>query len=100
MDLEWSEEDRRFRKQVRDWLFAHVPDEQRPAGAAGASFDRAWQRTLYDGGWAGLNWPTAYGGRGLSLVQQMIWYEEYAKAGGPPPGVLFVAQAHAGPTLV
>ena len=42
-------------------------------------FDPAWQRTLYDGGWAGINWPTEYGGRGLTDIQQMIWYEEFAR---------------------
>lgn len=100
MDLDWSAEDVGFRAEVRGWLSDNVPQEQRPPGAAGAEYDRAWQRRLHDGGWAGLNWPSAYGGRGLTLVRQMIWHEEYARAGGPPLGTLFVAQAHAGPTLI
>lgn len=100
MDLDWSNEDNRFREEVRGWLAGNVRREHRPAGREGADFDRAWQRRLFDGGWAGINWPERYGGRGLSLTQQMIWYEEYAKAGGPPPGTLFVALAHAGPTLI
>jgi alkylation response protein AidB-like acyl-CoA dehydrogenase len=100
VDLLWSEQDEQFRDEVRDWLRDNRPTEARPAGTAGAAYDRAWQRTLFDGGWAGLNWPAEHGGRGLSLIEQMIWYEEYAKADGPPPGVLFVSQAHAGPTLI
>ena len=66
-------------------------------------FDLAWQRTLYDGGWAGINWPKEYGGRGLTDIQQMIWYEEFAKA--DPPFTLnnsctFVGNHHGGPTLI
>jgi alkylation response protein AidB-like acyl-CoA dehydrogenase len=63
-------------------------------------FDLAWQRTQYDGGWAGINWPVEYGGRGLSLLQQMIWFEEYAWADAPDVGVSFVGVNHAGPTLI
>jgi alkylation response protein AidB-like acyl-CoA dehydrogenase len=80
---------------------SNVPAGDRPHNLMEAgAFDRAWQRQLFNGGWAGINWPTAYGGCGLPLTQQMIWYEEYAKAGGPTPGTFFVAQAHAGPTLI
>lgn len=100
MDLDWSSEDVRFREEARAWLDDNVPTERRPAGQDGAAFDRAWQRRLHDGGWAGLSWPRDYGGRGLTLIQQMIWHEEYARSGGPHPGTLFVAQAHAGPTLI
>lgn len=100
MNLEWEPADIAFRQEVRDWLSANVPGERRPPGTEGAEFDRAWQRRLYEAGWAGLNWPAEYGGRGLSLLQQMIWFEEYAKAGGPAAGTMFVAIAHAGPTLI
>jgi alkylation response protein AidB-like acyl-CoA dehydrogenase len=101
MDLDWSPEARAFREELRDWLTGNVPRERRPHDpAAGAAFDRAWQRRLFDAGWAGLNWPAEYGGRGLSIVQQIIWYEEYVRAGGPPMGFRFVAQNHAGPTLI
>ena len=66
-------------------------------------FDLAWQRTLHDGGWAGINWPKEFGGQGLSDIQQMIWYEEFAKA--DPPFTLnnsctFVGNNHGGPTLI
>ena len=63
-------------------------------------FDLAWQRKQYDGGWAGISWPREYGGRGASALEQLIWYEEYARAGGPPSGAMFVALSHAGPTLI
>jgi alkylation response protein AidB-like acyl-CoA dehydrogenase len=101
MDLDWSPEQRAFREALRTWLAANMPDVRRPhEPSAAAAFDRAWQRQLFDGGWAGLNWPEAYGGRGLSILQQVIWYEEYVRAGGPPMGFRFVAQNHAGPTLI
>jgi alkylation response protein AidB-like acyl-CoA dehydrogenase len=101
LDLTFSPEDRLFREQVRDWLDDNVPREPRPRdGAAMRAFDTAWQRRQHDAGWAGIAWPREYGGRGLSLVQQMIWQEEYARAGAPLPGSMFVALNHGGPTLI
>lgn len=101
MDLDWSPEDNAFRESARVWLAANTPRERRPnAPAQAAAFDRAWQRTLFDGGWAGINWPIEHGGRGLSILQQLIWYEEYARAHGPAFGFRFVAVNHAGPTLI
>lgn len=63
-------------------------------------FDIAWQRKQYEAGWAGIAWPTQFGGRGLPLVQQLIWHEEYARAGAPQAGVCFVGLNHGGPTLM
>jgi alkylation response protein AidB-like acyl-CoA dehydrogenase len=68
--------------------------------AAMREFDLAWQRTQYEGGWAGIAWPREYGGRGMTLTQQLIWYEEYALADGPDVGVNFVGLNHGGPTLI
>ena len=44
---------------------------------------KAWERRLGEGGWIGIGWPKESGGRGLPLTQQVIFYEEYARAGGP-----------------
>ena len=104
MNLDLTAEERAFREEARTWLRDHLPTEERPPeGAEMREFDLAWQRTLYDGGWAGINWPTEYGGRGLTDIQQMIWYEEFAKA--DPPFTLnnsctFVGNLHGGPTLI
>lgn len=104
MDLDLTAEEQEFREQARTWLRENLPTEPRPPeGAEMRAFDLAWQRTLYDGGWAGINWPVDYGGRGLSDVQQMIWYEEFARA--DPPFTLnnsctFVGNNHGGPTLI
>ena len=101
MDIQFSAEEQRFREECRDWLHANVPAEKRPMDAADAiAFDKAWQRRLFDAGWAGINWPTEYGGRGLSIVQQVIWLEEYAKAHAPWIGANFVGVNHGGPTLI
>jgi alkylation response protein AidB-like acyl-CoA dehydrogenase len=104
MNLDLTAEEQAFREEARDWLRSNLPtDERPPEGQEMREFDLAWQRTLFDGGWAGINWPTEFGGRGLSDIQQMIWYEEFAKA--DPPFTLansctFVANMHGGPTLI
>ena len=91
-----------FRAESRTWLEENVPDEPRPVagGPELREYDACWQRTQYDGGWAGIDWEPEYGGRGLSLLQQIIWYEEYIRAGAPADSVFSVAFGHAGPTLI
>ena len=104
MNLDLTAEEQAFREEARTWLREHLPTEERPPeGAEMRDFDLAWQRTLFDGGWAGINWPVEYGGRGLTDVQQMIWYEEFARAN--PPFTLnnsctFVGNLHGGPTII
>jgi alkylation response protein AidB-like acyl-CoA dehydrogenase len=101
VDIDISPTDAAFREEVRTWLREHGPQESRPRGGpAMREFDTAWQRTQFDGGWAGINWPTEFGGRGLSLLQQVIWYEEYASLGLPGIDSCFVGNNHAGPTLI
>ncbi|MET0736404.1 MAG: acyl-CoA dehydrogenase family protein [Microbacterium sp.] len=92
----------RFRQEVRAWLEENVPSEPRPVGWSpdAAAFDREWQRTQFDGGWAGIAWDAEYGGRGLPLLEQVIWYEELVRAGAPRPSIFNVAISHAGPTLI
>ncbi|HEX3786895.1 MAG TPA: acyl-CoA dehydrogenase family protein [Pseudonocardiaceae bacterium] len=101
MDLDFSASQQDFREEVRTWLVEHKPTERRPAEAAAIrAYDLGWQRTQYDGGWAGIAWPKEYGGRGLSLLEQLIWYEEYGRAGLPSLDSTFVGLNHAGPTLI
>ena len=101
MDLDFSVAQRDFREEVRTWLAEHKPTSPRPSGAAGIrTYDTGWQRTQYDGGWAGISWPREYGGRGLSLLEQLIWYEEYGRAALPSIDSTFVGLNHAGPTLI
>jgi alkylation response protein AidB-like acyl-CoA dehydrogenase len=101
MDLRLSRQEHDFGEEVRTWLADNVPKEPRPLDLPGRrEYDLAWQRRQHEGGWAGIAWPTEFGGRGLELLEQMIWYEEYARAEAPPLGTCFVGLAHAGPTLI
>jgi alkylation response protein AidB-like acyl-CoA dehydrogenase len=91
-----------FRRAARQWLEAHVPSEAPPEdGPASREFALAWQKAQAQGGWAGLAWPKEFGGRGLTVLEQIIWFEEYARAGAPSPlNATFVGVNHAGPTLM
>ncbi|MFI1196224.1 acyl-CoA dehydrogenase family protein [Micromonospora sp. NPDC020750] len=80
-----------FRAIVRDWLAIHLTGEFAAlAGTGGPGREHeniplrtAWERELGDAGWIGLGWPQANGGGGASIAQQVIFFEEYARAGGP-----------------
>ena len=101
MDITFSTAEQAFREACRDWLNDNVPAEKRPMDAADAiDFDKAWQRRLFEAGWAGINWSREYGGRGLSLIEQVVWLEEYARADAPWIGANFVGINHGGPTLI
>lgn len=95
-------EDRLFREEVREWLHANKPHEPRPDTVSEQmAYDRAWQAAQYEGGWAGISWPKEYGGRGLTPTQQLIWCEEYARAGCPTVhDSCWLGLNHAGPTLI
>lgn len=103
MDLHYSDDDKDFRARARAWLTDNVPRKRRPAhGTDAAQFDRDWQRKLFDHGWAGVAWPKEYGGLGLTGLQQVIWYEELARANAPAQHIstTYVALMHAGPTIM
>jgi alkylation response protein AidB-like acyl-CoA dehydrogenase len=91
-----------FREDARAWLASNVPAGPPPLdGAEGRDFALAWQKSMAGGGWTGLTWPQEYGGRALSVAEQIIWYEEYAAAGAPSThDASFVGLNHAGPTLI
>jgi len=101
VDGHLTKEDQEFAAEAREWLHANVPSEPRPPVPTDArEYDLAWQRTMYDAGWAGIAWPSEYGGRGSSLLHQIIWHEEYARADAPYVGVCFVGLNHGGPTII
>ncbi len=64
------------------------------------AYDTGWQRKLFDAGYAGINWPREFGGRDASLTEQLVYYEEIARARAPYIGVNFVGMLHGGPTLI
>ncbi|MFI0859831.1 acyl-CoA dehydrogenase family protein [Streptomyces smyrnaeus] len=85
MDLQFSAAEEDFRAEARAWLRAHVPDAPLPSleTAEGFAAHRSWERELYEGGWAVVSWPRAYGGRGATLTEWLIFEEEYYAAGAP-----------------
>ena len=107
MDLTHSEEDRAFRAEVRGWLDEHLSGEfadLRGLGGAGRDHEAhdervAWNRHLAEHGWTCIGWPTEHGGRGLSLMQQVIFHEEYARADAPAR-VNHLGEELLGPTLI
>jgi len=103
MDLNLTSEEEAFRDELRGWLEAHAPKdwEHRRDESIDGHFDflERWQRTLYDGGWAGISWPNAYGGRGASLMQQVIFWQEMALAGAPPMANV-LGLGLVGPTII
>ncbi len=85
MDLSFTPEQDAFRAEARAWLRTNVPREPLPSfdTADGFAAHRAWERTLADAGWAVVNWPQEYGGRGAGLIEWLIFEEEYWGAGAP-----------------
>ena len=77
MDLNLTPDEQSFRDSFRAWLKDHVF----PAKTVDEL--KRWQRALFEGGWAGISWPKAYGGRGATLMQQAIFQEELALADAP-----------------
>ena len=104
MDLRYSESDQTFRKELRAWLEQAVPAHgESPSGsdwAARREYDTSWQRKLYEAGYAGINWPKEFGGLEASPTEQLVYYEETARARAPYVGVNFVGLLHGGPTLI
>jgi alkylation response protein AidB-like acyl-CoA dehydrogenase len=104
VDLRYSESDERFRAEVRAWLSDALPKLPPKPGPhdwdARRAYDTTWQRMLHDAGYAGINWPAEYGGRGASPTEHLIFLEETERAGAPYVGVNFVGLLHAGPTLI
>ena len=85
MDLTLSESELAFRDGARAWLEANVPAEPLPSmdTEEGFAAHRAWEAKLADARWSVVSWPEEYGGRGASLVEWVIFEEEYYRAGAP-----------------
>lgn len=85
MDLTYTPEQQAFRAEVRAWMEAHVPKEPLVTLECREGYDQhvEWERTLASGNWGMVTWPEQFGGRGLDLIQWLIFEEEYFRAGGP-----------------
>ncbi|WP_345661887.1 acyl-CoA dehydrogenase family protein [Streptomyces venetus] len=85
MDPDFTAAEDAFRTEVRDWLASHVPALPLPSleTAEGFAAHRDWERTLFANRWSVVSWPEAFGGRGSSLLEWLIFEEEYHRAGAP-----------------
>ncbi len=107
MNLQFSAADEAFRSDARKWLtdqlngpFSVVRGRGGPGDEHELFNERSeWERALGEAGWIGIGWPEEFGGRGLSLAQQVIFYEEYARAHGPGR-VGIVGEGLLGPTVI
>jgi alkylation response protein AidB-like acyl-CoA dehydrogenase len=109
MDFDDTPEEAAFRREVRDWLRANAKEKDPGQLSTSHSFydfdkvfvteGKAWQRRLFDGGWAGITWPSRYGGRGGDAVQAMIFRQEEADF-DVTSGLFAVAIGMAGPTII
>jgi alkylation response protein AidB-like acyl-CoA dehydrogenase len=107
VELRFSAEDEAFRREARAWLTDRLAGEFAGVRGRGGPGDEhelfeeraAWERALGAAGWIGIGWPRQFGGGGRSLTQQVIFYEEYARAQGPGR-VGIVGEGLLGPTLV
>jgi len=110
MDFNYSPEEEAFRKEVRDWLAENMKELPKwygrrdiPSPEADSEeyhqFSLWWHRKLYDAGFVGLAWPKEYGGRGATVMEQVVFSEELAMHRAPGP-----TNAHGlgwvGPTLI
>jgi alkylation response protein AidB-like acyl-CoA dehydrogenase len=106
VDFRYSAAEEAFRAELRAWLTEHLPrhfapgdldDEQDPD----TRFEKllAWHRAMHAGGWVGIHWPREYGGRGASLLEQLVYAEEMGRANAPAP-INPIAIMMVGPTLM
>lgn len=91
MDFSYPGQVEQFRSELRDWLSQNLTDElvaaRRPTGRDDAAFEmlRAWNATMADAGWAAVSWPPEYGGRGATVLEQLVYTEETTRARAPMP---------------
>ena len=84
MDLHYTKDQDAFRAEARAFLEANVPSGLPPLDSPeGFPLHLEWEHTLFDAGWAVVDWPEEYGGRNCSLLEWLIFEEEYYRAGGP-----------------
>lgn len=107
MELGDSRADADFRAEIRDWMASNLTGEFAQLRFRGGPGDEhmfvaermEWERHLAASGWTCVGWPTEHGGRGLPISQEVIFHEEYARAGGPGRAGL-IGEGLLGPTLI
>lgn len=85
MRLEYSEKQKAFRKEIREWLANNVPSAPLKSFDTAEGFEqhRQWEKKLSSGNWSMVTWPIELGGRGCDLIEWLIFEEEYWRAQAP-----------------
>ena len=104
MELTYPPEAEAFRKEIRSWLEDNLPDgwfdpgfELSPEGRR--AFNEDWPKRLYEGGWICASWPEEYGGKNLSIMENVVLAEEFARAKAPLRADFF-GDTLVGPTIL
>jgi alkylation response protein AidB-like acyl-CoA dehydrogenase len=104
MDLTYPPEAEAFRSEIRAWLEENLPDGWfdegfELKGDERERFNKEWTPKLYEGGWICASWPQEYGGKGLSVMQNVVLTEEFARASAPMRADFF-GDTLVGPTIL
>ena len=105
MDFRLSSQEEAFRDELRRWLQANAPGDWAKLRSQFATqkeqidFLKEWQRRLYEAGYIGLHWPAEYGGRGATIMEQAIFFEEMVRARAPEP-INVIGLDMAGPAII
>ncbi len=104
MDFKYTDKQDAFRHELRGWLEARkaegeIGDHAPKSLDEVVSRGRRWQKLLHEGGWCGVAWPKAYGGRGAGLIEQIIFQEELGRIRSPQL-INLLALSMVGPVLI
>jgi alkylation response protein AidB-like acyl-CoA dehydrogenase len=104
VDLSYPPDAEQFRKEIRSWLEDNLPDGWFDEGfelsaAERKAFHESWSEKLFEGGWICASWPQEYGGKGLSIMENVVLNEEFARAGAPMRADFF-GDTLVGPTIL
>ena len=104
MDLDYPADAEAFRVEIKAWLLENLPEGWFSPGFEMAAADRkafneTWPSKLYGGGWICAAWPKEYGGKGLSVMQNVVLAEEFARAKAPLRADFF-GDTLVGPTIL
>ena len=89
MNLQFTEEELNFQKEVKDWIKDNYPEDMKerlmnsPNGHVTKEEHVQWQQALFSKGWAGINWPKEYGGASFTASQKYLFSKEMAAARAP-----------------
>ncbi len=107
MRIEFTKEEEKFREEIAGWLKDNLKGEFLSVIGRGGSGDQVemlnerikWEQHMGKAGWTCIGWPTEFGGKSASINEQVIFYEEYTRAGGPGR-IGHIGETLAGPTII